>query len=155
MRLDSGEDVRKDPEYIEMYRKTLPECDVILWVMSARNRAVALDQTYLATFKALQPRIVFGLSQVDLVEPLNWKPHLPIPSVEQEKYIAEIVSDRARRLGAVIGRDVTVIPYSNHKGFNLEQLFAALIGHVQGDRAWIFAGLKNFSYKQFLPTTRH
>jgi predicted GTPase len=146
-----GEDVRKDPEYLAMYRKTLPTCDVILWVTSARNRAVALDQTYLANFRDLHDRMVFGLSQVDLVEPMNWKPGLPIPSAEQEAFIAEIVADRSKRIGDILGRTVKLIPYSNYKGFNLEELFAGLIGHVQGDRAWIFAGLKNFSYKQFLP----
>ena len=149
-----GEDVRKDPEYLEMYRKHLPVCDVILWVMSARNRAVALDQTYLMQFRDLHPRMVFGLSQVDLVEPMNWKPGMPIPSVEQERHVAEIVSDRSKRLGDIVMSEVKLIPYSNYKGFNLEELFAALVGHVQGDRAWIFAGLKNFSYKQFLPEQR-
>lgn len=146
-----GEDVRKDPEYLDMYRKTLPECDVILWIMAARNRSVALDQTYLAQFSALHAKIVFGLSQVDLVEPLNWTPGMPIPSIEQERYISEIVSDRSKRLGEICGHEVKLIPYSNHRGFNLEELFAGIIGHVQGERAWIFAGLKNFSFKQFLP----
>ena len=32
-----GEDVRKDPEYLEMYREYLPRCDMILWVTSART----------------------------------------------------------------------------------------------------------------------
>jgi predicted GTPase len=146
-----GEDVRKDPEYLDMYHKYLPECDVILWVSSARNRGIALDQTYLAHFRELQTRMVFGLSQVDLVEPMNWKPGLPIPSAEQEKNIAEIVADRSKRIEDILGRPIKLIPYSNYKGFNLEELFAGLIGHVQGERAWIFAGLKNFSYKQFLP----
>lgn len=146
-----GEDVRKDPEYLEMYRRTLPHCDVILWVLSARNRAVALDQMYLKQFADLHQRIVFGLGQVDLVDPMNWKPGLPIPSVEQERNIAEIAADRSKRLGEVIEQQVKLVPYSNHQGFNLEELFASLISHVQGDRAWIFAGLKNFSFKQFLP----
>ena len=145
-----GEDIRKDPEYLEMYHKFLPSCDVILWVMSARNRAVALDQTYLNHFRELHPRIVFGLSQVDLIEPMNWKPNMPIPSIEQENYMREIVSDRCQRLEDIFGFEAKLIPYSNYKGFNLEELFAALITHVQGNRAWIFEGLKNFSYKQFL-----
>jgi hypothetical protein len=46
---------------------------------------------------------------------------------------------------------VRVVPYSNRKGYNLEGLFASLITHVEGDRAWIFAGLKNFSYQDFMP----
>lgn len=149
-----GEDVRKDPEYLGMYRKHLPECDVALWVMSARNRAVALDQQYLDQMKEFQGKMVFGLSQVDLVEPMNWKTGLPIPSKEQEANIAEIIEDRSRRISETLGRKVRLIPYSNYKGYNLEELFAAVLTHVQGDRAWIFAGLKNFSYKDFLPKNK-
>jgi predicted GTPase len=146
-----GEDVRKDPEYLEMYRKHLPACDVVLWGMSARNRAVALDQQYLAQMKEFHAKMVFGLSQVDLVEPMNWKPGLPIPSKEQEANIAEIVEDRSKRISETLGRRVRLVPYSNYKGYNLEELFATLLTHVQGDRAWIFSGLKNFSYKDFMP----
>jgi predicted GTPase len=146
-----GEDVRKDPEYLAMYRKYLPACDVILWVMSARNRAVALDQQYLEQLSEFQGKMVFGLSQVDLVEPLNWKPGLPIPSREQEANIKEIVADRGRRISETLGRQVSLVPYSNYKGYNLEELFASLLTHVQGDRAWIFGGLKNFSFKDFMP----
>lgn len=146
-----GEDVRKDPEYLEMYRRHLPECDVALWIMSARNRAVALDQQYLQQLKEFQDRMLFGLSQVDLVEPMNWKQGLPIPSREQESNIAEIVEDRSKRISETLGRQVRLVPYSNYKGYNLEELFASLLSHVQGDRAWIFAGLKNFSYKDFMP----
>ncbi len=146
-----GEDVRRDPEYLEMYHRHLPACDVALWVLSARNRAVALDQQYLAQMKEFHAKMVFGLSQVDLVEPMNWKPGLPIPSKEQEANIAEIVEDRGKRISETLGRQVRLVPYSNHKGYNLEELFAALLTHVQGDRAWIFAGLKNFSFKDFMP----
>ena len=146
-----GEDARKDAAYLEMYRETLPRCDVILWVLTARNRAVALDQLYLAQFPDLHSRMVFGLSQVDLVEPMNWKPNLPIPSREQEFHIAEIVRDRSERLTAYLGRPVKAIPYSDQRGYNLEELFTALMTHCTKGRAWLFAGLKNFSYKDFLP----
>ncbi len=146
-----GEDVRKDPGYLEMYRNYLPMCDVVLWIMSARNRAIALDQQYLEQLKEFHAKMLFGISQADLVEPMNWKPGLPIPSKEQEANLAEIVEDRGKRISETLGRQVRLVPYSNYKGYNLEELFAALITHVEGDRAWIFSGLKNFSYKDFMP----
>jgi uncharacterized protein len=142
-----GEDIRKDPEYIDMYRKNLPSCDIILWIMSARNRAIALDQTYLKNFSDLSKRIVFGISQVDLVEPMNWNPNFPIPSKEQMNYIAEIVSDRSKRLSDTLGRNVDVIPYSNYRRYNLEVLFTNLLQSCAGNRSWIFGGLKNFSFE--------
>lgn len=146
-----GEDVRKDPEYLDMYRRNLPECDMILWIMSARNRAIALDQRYLREFSDLSERIVFGISQVDLVEPMNWKPGLPIPSREQEVHISEIVVDRSKRLSDILSRKVEIIPYSNSRGYNLETLFASLLQSCVGNRSWIFGGLKNFNYADFIP----
>lgn len=74
-----GEDIARDPSYLEMYRKHLPACDVILWVMTARNRASALDQIYLREFEDLHDRLVFGVNQVDLLEPLNWNTRINLP----------------------------------------------------------------------------
>ena len=69
-----GEDIRRDQEYLAAYRRHLPRCDVVLWLMAARNRAVALDQRYLQQLSDCHPRMVFGLNQVDLIEPLDWHP---------------------------------------------------------------------------------
>jgi hypothetical protein len=120
--------------------------------MSARNRAIALDQSYLQHFQDLQEHIVFGISQVDLVEPMNWKPGLPIPSEEQERNIADIVEDRSRRLMDSLGRQIEIVPYSNQRGYNLEFLFTSLLRSCTGNRSWIFHSLKNFSYIDFIPT---
>jgi uncharacterized protein len=146
-----GEDLAKDDEYLGMYRDKLPDCDVILWVLAARNRAVALDQHYLVQLDGFHDRIVFGLNQVDLVEPMNWKAGLPIPSKEQETHIAKIVEDRGLRLSSVMKRKVEVIPYSTVRGYNLEALFTAMLQACARQRSWILSGLKNFSYKDAIP----
>jgi predicted GTPase len=145
-----GEDTRRDPDYLAMYQKNLPECDIILWVMAARNRAIALDQQYLRQLADFQDRIVFGISQVDLVEPRNWNPRLPIPSVEQEAHIREIVADRSARLSDTLGRKVEAIPYSNYMGYNLEWLFSSLIEACTTGRKWLYQGLKNFKLEDWI-----
>jgi predicted GTPase len=63
------EDMKRDPEYLSMYREHLSQCDVVLWIMTARNRAVALDQLYLEQLHQFHPKIIFGVNQVDLIEP--------------------------------------------------------------------------------------
>lgn len=156
-----GEDVRKDPQFLGMYERELPACDVVLWVMSARNRAVALDQMYLQHFMKrsrdvealadLPGKLVFGVNQVDLVHPLNWRDGCPIPSIEQTPHIEDIVADRSKRLSDVLGRAVQVIPYSNVRGFNLEKLFTAMLASARPGRAWIFDSLRNFTLNDFLP----
>jgi predicted GTPase len=151
-----GEDVGKDPEYIAEYFRRLPECDVILWLLAARNRAVSLDQQYLQQFARFHDRIVFGLNQVDLVHPMDWNDNINLPSVEMEANIADIVQDRSGKIADVVGRMPDLVPFSVSKGFNLEMLFNRLITSAPDDRKFVFDLLKNFSYKDFIPAdVRH
>jgi len=146
-----GEDIRKDPEYISIYKKNLPACDVILWIMNARNRAIALDQQYLNELKEFQGKMVFGINQVDLIEPMNWNTKINLPSQEQIDNINIIVNDRKERLQDVLGREISIIPYSAKVRYNLQELFLHIINSCSEDRRWIFNGLRNFKYDDFLP----
>jgi uncharacterized protein len=146
-----GEDVALDPEYLEAYRQQLPSCDVILWVLSARNRAISLEQTYLRELKDFIPKIVFGLNQVDLVDPLNWDTKINLPSKDQKTNIEIILKDRRAKLEITACTGLKMIPYSATTRYNLQELFTTLIQSCPQHRAWIFAVLKNFRYDDFLP----
>jgi predicted GTPase len=145
-----GEDRRMDPEYLRMYQERLPHCDIILWLMTARNRAIALDQLYLEQLSEFHERLVFGVGQVDLVEPMDWTAGVPIPSRQQEQHIREIVRDREDRLGRFLKRQVEITPFSSSRGYNLEALFTNMLKSCRGNRSWIYAGLKSFSYMDFV-----
>jgi hypothetical protein len=146
-----GEDVARDPDYLRMYQENLGRCDVVLWVMSARNRAVALDQMYLRELSCFHDRLVLGINQADLVEPLDWVEQYNIPSAQQEHNLSAITADRADRIGAVVGRVLPVVAYSAHRGYQLEELFTTVLKACPEGRRWIYAGLKNFSYRDFVP----
>jgi len=146
-----GEDVRRDPEYLDMYLENLPRCDVILWVMTARNRAIALDQLYLKKLDRFHDRIVFGINQIDIVEPMDWSLKTQLPSVRQERNLEEIVADRRERLESVMDAEVKIFPYSARYGYGLQELFTLLIESCPKNRAWIFDAIKNFSPFDFLP----
>ncbi|MEV6695375.1 GTPase [Micromonospora sp. NPDC051196] len=146
-----GEDVRRDKQYLDLYREHLPRCDVVLWVSSARNRAVSLDQMYLEQLPEIHDRLVFGVNQIDLIEPLDWRSGYGIPSLEQERRMKEILADRSERFAHIIGREPTMIGYSSKHGYHLERLFAAIIDSCPPERKWIFLGLKNFSHEDFVP----
>lgn len=151
-----GEDVKKDPEYIAQYLQQLPKCDVILWLMAARNRAVSLDQQYLQQLVQFHDRIIFGVNQVDLVHPMDWNDTINLPSVEMEANIADIVQDRSEKIADVVGRAPDIVPFSVSKGYNLEMLFNRLITSAPEERKFVFDLLKNFSYKDFVPAAvRH
>jgi|GEM_PF-1820883 len=146
-----GEDIKLDPKYLDMYHEKLIECDVILWVMSARNRAVALDQKYLLELKDFHNKILFGINQVDIVDPMNWQIN-NLPSKEQQKNIEEIKKDRENKISETLGQKVKVIPYSNTKGWNLDVLFLELLNTCNTNRKWLFHALKGYRVEDFYPT---
>ncbi|GAA1017537.1 hypothetical protein Aple_031900 [Acrocarpospora pleiomorpha] len=146
-----GEDLALDDRYLEQYLENLPRCDVVLWVMSARNRAIALDQMYLQKLSRFYDKIVFGINQVDLVEPMDWHTGYNIPSREQEANIKAISQDRLEHLASAIGRKPALLYYSSRYGYRLEHLFKALLDACPENRRWIYAGLKNFSHLDFIP----
>lgn len=146
-----GEDIGLDPSYLDMYHERLPACDVILWVLTARNRAIALDQFYLKELRPFHDRMVFAVNQVDLVEPINWNPKLNGPSSVQEANLASILEDRRDKLESVVGRPILLVPYSAGKRYNLQELFTALIEAAPRKRAWIFSSLKGFSVDDWIP----
>jgi uncharacterized protein len=147
-----GEDVAKDPEYLRMYHDNLGGCDVILWVMSARNRAVALDQRYLRELHMFHDRMVLGINQIDLVDPMDWVRKHNIPSAEQERNIERIESDRLARMSTVTSSELPVVSYSARYGYQLQELFTTILKACPKDRRWIFSGLQNFSYRDFIPS---
>jgi small GTP-binding protein len=145
-----GEDIRNDPDYLRRYKTHLGECDVILWVMAARNRAIALDQSYLQELIEFKDKMIFGLNQVDLIEPRDWNIGINLPSTEQEKKIEEIVADRKRRIEAILGKPATVVPYcANHK-YMLVQLFSGVLNGCPDERRWIFETIKAVTPSGFL-----
>lgn len=146
-----GEDLPRDPGYLEMYREHLPRCDVILWVLTARNRAVALDQMYLRQLLDFGDKMVFGINQVDLVEPVNWNEKLNLPSREQGENIEIIGKDRREKIEQVLGKKVRIVPYSAKFGYNLQELFTAVVKSCPQSRAWIFSAIKGFHPEDFIP----
>jgi predicted GTPase len=146
-----GEDINLDPEYLQMYRDNLDRCDVILWVMTARNRAIALDQLYLKELLAFKDKIVFGINQVELIEPQAWNLNINYPEALQIKNMAIIEQDKKEKLEGIIGGEISICSYSAHKKYNLELLFSHIIARCPNNRKWVFEGLKNFHFSDFLP----
>jgi len=146
-----GEDIALDPKYLEMYKDNLGKCDIILWVLTARNRAIALDQMYLKQLEEFGHKMVFGINQVDLIDPIDWNTKLNLPSKEQEANMNIILEDRKEKLEIIMGREISIIPYSAEHKYKLEELFAEMIITAPKERAWIFTSIKAFSPFDFVP----
>lgn len=146
-----GEDEALDEGYLREYERQLGRCDVILWVLAARNRAIALDQQYLRRLAPFAGRMIFGINQCDLVDPLDWSERLNLPSTAQEEHVAQILNDRREHLERTVGGPVRMVAYSASKGWNLQELFTTLVESAPPGRAWVFSGLKAFRPEDFLP----
>lgn len=145
-----GEDVALDDNYLKRYRKHLPEADIALWVVAARNRALALDQQYLKELSDVLPRIVLGVNQVDLIDPLNWNTAINLPSSEQAANMAAIVEDRKAKFADVFSRKITAVPFCATRYYNLQALFKACLDEAPKRRRWMFEILKSFSTRDWL-----
>ena len=146
-----GEDIDLDASYLRRYRTHLPKCDIALWIVAARNRALALDQSYLQHLARVLPNLVIGLNQVDLVEPRNWNSAANLPSREQQEAIAEIAADRKLKLGRYARQGgVAVIPYSALHYYNLQTLYLECVRAAPQPRRWMFDLIKSFSTADWL-----
>lgn len=149
-----GEDLARDPEYLEAYDRHLRECDVILWVVSARNRALALDQTYLKRFSAYADRMVLGINQVDLVHPNDWDCRTNLPSPAQTEVLQEIADDRSVRLSSVIdNRRLPVALYSAAHRWRLIELLNLVLSACQTERRFMFDMLSHIKPADFMPAS--
>ncbi|AYM91586.1 GTPase family protein [Serratia sp. 3ACOL1] len=65
-----GESEQRDSEYESLYRRILPELDLILWVIKADDRAFSVDERfYRRVMTGYQQRVLFVVNQADKIEP--------------------------------------------------------------------------------------
>jgi uncharacterized protein len=145
-----GEDTELDGNYLKRYKAHLPKCDIALWVLAARNRALALDQQYLGQLAAHMPNLVIAVNQVDLVDPLDWNERINMPSARQAEAIKAIAADRQAKLARFMAADCPVVPYSAARYYNLQTLFTTCLKAAPPRRQWMFELLKSFSTRDWL-----
>ncbi|MEX2939959.1 GTPase family protein [Serratia fonticola] len=80
-----GESEQRDSEYESLYRRILPELDLILWVIKADDRAFSVDERfYRRVMTGYQQRVMFVVNQADKIEPCHeWHVSGNAPSPHQ------------------------------------------------------------------------
>ncbi|MHA3501371.1 GTPase family protein [Yersinia enterocolitica] len=80
-----GESEQRDNEYESLYRNTLPELDLILWIIKADDRALSVDERfYQRVMTGYQQRVLFVVNQADKIEPSHeWYVTSNAPSPHQ------------------------------------------------------------------------
>ncbi|HDY3608877.1 GTPase family protein [Klebsiella michiganensis] len=81
-----GENGRRDHEYRALYRRMLPELDLVLWVIKADDRALTVDeQFWLGVMQPYRQKVLFVVNQADKIEPCHeWDRAIGTPSPQQQ-----------------------------------------------------------------------
>ena len=68
-----GESESRDAEYATLYRQQLPRLDLVLWLIKADDRALAVDEHFYREVigEVYRHKVLFVISQSDKVEPTS------------------------------------------------------------------------------------
>ncbi|EBY0806439.1 GTPase family protein [Salmonella enterica subsp. enterica serovar Berlin] len=82
-----GENGQRDQEYRALYRRMLPELDLVLWVIKADDRALSVDEQFWhGVMQTHQQQVLFVLNQADKIEPSHeWDTRTSTPSAQQRE----------------------------------------------------------------------
>ena len=82
-----GESSARDTEYAALYREQLPRLDLVLWLIKADDRALAVDEHFYHQVigGTYRHKVLFVISQSDKVEPTSGNGQL---STEQKQNIS-------------------------------------------------------------------
>ena len=86
-----GENGQRDQEYHALYRRMLPELDLVMWVIKADDRALSVDEHFWhGVMQPYQQQVLFVLNQADKIEPCHeWNIHTSTPSPQQQNILKE------------------------------------------------------------------
>jgi hypothetical protein len=124
-----GESLDRDKEYAGLYKKLLPELDVVLWVLKGDDRAFSSDEEFYKNL--VRPYIDKGrpffivLNQVDKIEPFReWDVATSMPGVKQ----AHNIEEKRRNVASIFDLPLTsVIAVSANEHYGLVPLVDNII----------------------------
>ena len=131
-----GENRERDKEYAKLYKKLLPELDLVLWVLKADDRAYTPDENFYENI--IKPCIdkgkpfLFVLNQCDKIEPFReWDEHSNEPGETQKDNISKKI-DRISRYFNV--NPSKIIPVSANEKYNLVTLVENMVLALPSDK---------------------
>ncbi len=131
-----GESGDRDAEYDALYRQWLPKLDLVLWIVKADDRALAVDENF---FKRLvKPYLDVGkpffvvLNQVDKIEPFReWDEKAHQPGARQAANITEKCRVVAGFFGLPLGQ---VLAVSAAEKYGLVELVDGIIHAMPAEK---------------------
>lgn len=131
-----GENGDRDNEYDVLYKKLLPELDLIFWVFKGDDRANSSDEDFYK--RLIRPYIDAGkpflavINQVDKIEPFReWNEEECAPGVKQLKNI----EDKCYHIANILNLPATqVLPVSANERYGLERLVDAIVHALPNEK---------------------
>lgn len=120
-----GENQQRDHEYTALYRRILPEMDLILWVIKADDRALSVDEQFWhSVMVAHQKQVLFVINQADKIEPSHeWDTTTSTPSLQQQANL----SARQSAITAMFKPHHPVCVLSALSGWGMEEMVETMM----------------------------
>ncbi|EES0775613.1 GTPase family protein [Escherichia coli] len=127
-----GESGLRDHEYRDLYRRILPELDLVMWVIKADDRALSVDEQFWhGVMKAHQQQVLFVINQADKIEPSHeWDTSNNTPSARQRANLQE----KRATISALFNPHHPICMVSACSGWGIEEMVATMM-HCLPDRA--------------------
>ncbi len=131
-----GESMDRDDEYRDLYARLLPEIDLVLWLIKADDRALAVDESFYR--KLVRPHmeqgkpLIFVITQVEKMEPMReWDYTTRRPSPTIEKHIEQ----KRMLVAATFGVSLrNVVAVSAHEQYQLSTLMDTIIHELPAEK---------------------
>lgn len=120
-----GENGQRDHEYRALYRRMLPELDLVLWVIKADDRALSVDEHFWhGVMQPYQQQVLFVLNQADKIEPCHeWEARTSTPSAQQWTNLQE----KQAAISAMFKPHHPVCAVSASTGWGIEDMVATMM----------------------------
>ncbi|MEB8534631.1 GTPase family protein [Acidithiobacillus ferriphilus] len=134
-----GEDTEKHNEYVELYKKLVPDLDIVLWVFKADNRAY---KSALEVYnEVLKPNVdkcpvVFVVNQADKIEPINeWYENNHKLGTKQELNLADRIIEISSKFDVPTSKIVAVSANAKYK---LQELVDIIVSALPNEKKYGF-----------------
>ncbi|MCR9027730.1 GTPase family protein [Citrobacter amalonaticus] len=120
-----GENGRRDQEYRALYRRILPELDLVLWVIKADDRALTVDEQFWhGVMQSYRQKVLFVINQADKIEPCyEWDTLTSKPSPHQ---LGNLKAKQAAIM-AMFKPHHPICVVSARTGWGIEEMVAAMM----------------------------
>lgn len=143
-----GEDIERDKVHRKTYRKELPDCDIVLWILNIDDREMSYQQTQLKQIqKYCSSRLVICANKADKMHPNDWLDDCNLPSEQQVENLEKRITDIREKLSKIVPilSEDRIVYYSATKRYRLDELFRAMMDACPDHRAWVLDDRKNLA----------